>query len=67
MPFLAQTLELTTGRPVLDETGITGKYDFTLSYNGRDPNSAIEAVRGLGFKIESAGRPVEFLVVPRDE
>ncbi|MGO9095806.1 MAG: TIGR03435 family protein [Bryobacteraceae bacterium] len=67
MPALVQALESVAGRPVLDETGITGKYDFTLTYDTHDPQGAVAALRKLGFKVEPARRPIEFLVVTKAE
>ena len=32
MEMLAQVLSNTMGRPVLDKTGLTGKYDFVLEW-----------------------------------
>jgi len=67
MPALANQLESVVGKPVVDETGITGKFDFSLAYDPSDPNGAIEAMRKLGFKVEPARRPIEFLVVTKAE
>jgi len=64
---IAIFLEMAAKKPVLDETGITGAYDFHLSYDQPDPNGSIEAMRKLGFKVESARRPIDFLVVTRAE
>jgi uncharacterized protein (TIGR03435 family) len=62
---LARALESAAGKPVLDETGITGKYDIRLTYDKSDPQGAIEAMRKLGFKVEPARRPIEFLAVSK--
>ncbi len=67
MPALVQALESAAGRPVLDETGIAGKFDFSLTYDAHDPEGAVAALRKLGFKVESARRPIEFLVVTKAE
>jgi uncharacterized protein (TIGR03435 family) len=61
-------------RPVLDETGLKGTYDFSLDlsglgFNGRmaqDPNapSIFSTVQSdLGLKLEATKRPVKILVV----
>jgi uncharacterized protein (TIGR03435 family) len=61
-------------RPVLDATGLTGFYDFTidlsgLGFNGRPPEdpsapSVFTTVqRDLNLKLESRKEPVEFLVI----
>jgi len=67
MPALVQALESVAGRPVLDDTGIAGRFDFSLTYDALDPNGAIAALRKLGFKVEPARRPIEFLVVTKAE
>jgi uncharacterized protein (TIGR03435 family) len=63
--FLAQFLETAARRPVVDETGINGKYDINVSYDKADPDGIIEAMQKSGFKIEPAHRMIEFLVVTR--
>lgn len=61
-----------TGRPVVDQTGLTGKYDFTLEYtplaraetdeSGRPPIfTALE--EQLGLKLVATKQPVEVLVI----
>ncbi len=62
------------GRPVLDETGLKGTYEFSvdlngLGYNGNDSQnteapSIFTAVQSdLGLKLESAKRPIKILIV----
>jgi uncharacterized protein (TIGR03435 family) len=43
IPFLAQTLSQIVGQPVLDQTGLTGKYDFELRWtpDQSSPNNAL--------------------------
>jgi len=67
MSALANQLESATGKPVIDETGITGKFDFTLTYDAHDPQGAVAVLRKLGFKVGPAHRPIEFLVVTKAE
>jgi uncharacterized protein (TIGR03435 family) len=61
-------------RPVLDQTGLKGRYDFTidlsgLGFNGRDPEvpggpSIFTTVqRDLGLKLEARKEPIEILVI----
>ena len=61
-------------RPVLDETGLKGNYDFTvdtsgLGFNGRAPEetngpSIFTAVQNdLGLKLEARKHPVDVLVI----
>jgi uncharacterized protein (TIGR03435 family) len=61
-------------RPVLDETGLTGTYDFSvdlsgLGFNGAEPPdnggpSIFSAVQAdLGLKLQAARRPIKILIV----
>ena len=63
------------GRPVIDQTHLTGKYDFVLKYKGRwdrdrnaddmDPTLPMDqALREeLGLKVEAAKGPMRMLVI----
>ena len=58
-----------TGRPVIDRTGLTGRFDFTLTFasEGSDDISApsiFTAVEEhLGLKLEPTTGPMDVLVV----
>jgi uncharacterized protein (TIGR03435 family) len=79
MQMLATVLTNWLGRPVEDRTGLTGNYDYILSY-ARDPDplgdhpapdapgapSLITALQEqLGLKLESARGSIETLVIDR--
>jgi uncharacterized protein (TIGR03435 family) len=78
MATLAQGLTQIVGRPVIDRTGLTGYYDYTLTWMPQpgigppgppvDPDapSVFTAVQEqLGLKLESARGPVEVVVIDR--
>lgn len=73
MAMLVSVLENQLGRPVIDETGLTGRYKFNLSYAPEnDPNPAAPSIftaieEQLGLKLHSARRPVEIIVIHRIE
>ena len=62
-----------TGRLVVDRTGLTGRFDFTLNFapdsvNDSDAPSIFTAVQEqLGLKLEPATGPVEVLVIDSAE
>jgi len=62
-------LKIPAGRPVIDKTGIVGKYDFTLKYataNHPDSNlpDLFTAVQEqFGLKLVPQKVPVETLVI----
>src|SRR5262249_43334711 len=69
MKIITDMLERQLARPVLDQTGLTGRYDFTLT--GIDPGhtesartALLAAVRAqLGLSLEPATAPVAVLVI----
>ena len=63
-------------RPVLDKTGLTGKYDFKLTWTAglntpRDDSEAPSAYTALqdqlGLRLEPQRAPIEVLVVDNAE
>jgi uncharacterized protein (TIGR03435 family) len=74
---LVGPLSRQVGRPVRDKTGLTGKYDFTITYSSNlaqqtsvDPNapSVFTALEEqLGLKLESARGPVDVLIIDSAE
>jgi len=66
--------QLFMDRPIVDQTGLTGRYDFKLTYSfGDAPNTAADAAptmftaikEQLGLKFEPANAPVETFVIDR--
>jgi uncharacterized protein (TIGR03435 family) len=56
------------GQPVVDKTGLTGAYDFTLAWddtNGPQLSTALQ--QQLGLKFEAQKVPVSFLVIESAE
>ena len=59
-------------RPVLDQTGLKGSYDFKFEYAPDDPrpdiiSSIFASVQGIGLKLEAAKGPVETIVIDHAE
>jgi uncharacterized protein (TIGR03435 family) len=73
--WLANQLSGQSGRPVVDETGLSGEFDFVLSWapNANAPNAEglpdlFAAVQQqLGLKLERKKGSVEMLVVDHAE
>lgn len=69
MPGLAATLSTLMGRKVIDQTGLTGVYDFTLEFAPPDADDSplpalVTALQEqLGLRLEATNGPVEVLVV----
>jgi uncharacterized protein (TIGR03435 family) len=74
MKSLAQAVEGQFQTPVSDETGLTGKYDFTLQYHGTTADDSTDdgsvwpplltAIQDqLGLKLKSTKAPVKILVI----
>ena len=52
------------GLPVIDETGLSGQYDWELPYQPGDPSVLIAALRKeLGLEAERSRRQIQVLVV----
>jgi uncharacterized protein (TIGR03435 family) len=73
---LAATLASIAGRPVLDKTGLTGKYDYKLEYAPDDsqadadpagPSIFTAVQEQLGLKLEPGKGPVEIVVIDHIE
>jgi uncharacterized protein (TIGR03435 family) len=77
MAQFADSLASITGRPVLDQTGLKGNFDFAMEY-ASDPNAPgatpfagpdmfTAFQEQLGLKLDAARAPVEVLVIDRVE
>jgi uncharacterized protein (TIGR03435 family) len=62
-----ENLQRLLSTSVLDQTGLTGKYNFQVEFaRGDDPSdytAVVAAVKQLGLKLEKYKGPVEFLVI----
>ena len=73
LPDFAQSLSVPLGRPVLDRTGIEGRYFFHLEWAGDWPDAApgpslpTALQEQFGLKLESGRAPIELLVIDRVE
>jgi len=81
--FSSMMQRVVLDRPVVDKTGLSGRYDFDLEwapnssqFGGQGPPEAAEPVRPgiftalqeqLGLRLEATKGPVEVLVVDKAE
>ena len=79
MGELIKWLTIWLGKPVVDRTGLTGRYDITLSFvmsrsaqappdepGGAGP-TLVDAVRETGLRVVSKKVQVDYIVVESDE
>lgn len=77
MPLLATRLSRYMGRPVLDQTGLKGSFDFKFEYPLPshplaldDPDvtvSIFRSIQGIGLKLQAAKGPIETIVIDQAE
>jgi uncharacterized protein (TIGR03435 family) len=63
---LEVAIEMAIKIPAVDETGLQGKFDWNLLYDGDNPKSILEAIRKeFGLETTLARRPIEFFIVEK--
>lgn len=74
MRDFAFLLLMTTQRPVIDRTGLTGEFDFDLEFAPFDSDatdssapSLFTAIQQLGLRLETAKTPLDGLAIDRAE
>ena len=73
VPYFADVLAASVGRPVVDNTGLAGTYYFDVKYAGNNsPDSSLPTLPGalkeqFGLELKSDTGPVEVLVIDRAE
>ena len=74
MPELAWRLSGWLQRPVLDQTGLTGSYDFKYQFSEDSPDERgdpvfvlMASVQAIGLKLEAGRGPVETIVMDKAE
>jgi uncharacterized protein (TIGR03435 family) len=73
IPRLASRLSDRVGRPVIDKTGLTGRYNFELQWtpegaqSDNGPSLFTALPEQLGLRLESEKGPVEMFVIDRVE
>jgi uncharacterized protein (TIGR03435 family) len=68
MDDLANELEDGLQVPVINETGIKGKFDEELEFPAKDVDAAKAALKTIGLELIEAERPIQMLEVsPREE
>ena len=66
--YLAKSLEEGLEVPIVNETGIAGKFDAELEFPEKDVEAAKAALKTLGLELIEAERPIQMLEVsPRVE
>lgn len=72
MPVLAQRLSAYLQKPVFDQTGLKGFYDFRIEYASDEARPDIiscilTSLQGIGLKLKPSEGPVETIVIDRAE
>jgi uncharacterized protein (TIGR03435 family) len=72
MPELATRLSGYLDRPVVDQTGLKGSYDFKYEYSTDESTFDVVScifgsVQGIGLKLKPAKGPVDVIVIDHVE
>lgn len=72
MARLAEYLAAQAGRPVVDNTGLKGEYDFRVEWSTDDTDTSGPSVfaafdEQLGLRLDATKGPIEMIVVDRVE
>jgi uncharacterized protein (TIGR03435 family) len=72
MPLLVARLSRQLERPVADQTGLEGSFDFKIEYMSDDSHpdvtsSILTSIQELGLKLEAGKGPVDTIVIERVE
>jgi uncharacterized protein (TIGR03435 family) len=67
LTYMSQADPPSVDRPVLDNTGLKGVFDFDIAVDLADPSSFFPAMQQLGLKLEANTAPIETLVVDHAE
>jgi uncharacterized protein (TIGR03435 family) len=63
MTQVAHMMQHVLRKPIVDKTGIDGRFDLSLQYEEMRPESLMESLREFGFDFEPSKVQTEFLVV----
>jgi uncharacterized protein (TIGR03435 family) len=63
IPGLIDLIKATVDRPIIDKTGLTGTYDFSIEIDMEHPQEIQPALEDLGLKLNSAKEPAEILAI----
>lgn len=63
MQDIARAFEGLLNVPVVDGTGLKGRYNYSASSKLSEPEAALDLAHQLGLELTQVGRPIEMLVV----
>jgi uncharacterized protein (TIGR03435 family) len=65
MAQILRHLERAANKPLVDETGLTGRYDIALDFTPGDAGSVKQGLEALGLKVEEQKRNLPVLVIKK--